>query len=513
MSEPVIVAKGIGKSFSGVKVLRDADLEIYPGEVLALVGENGAGKSTLMKILSGIHEPTTGHLERDSRTIEIRNPRDARSLGISIVHQELNLVPNRTVAQNVLLAAEPRVAGAMRITGLIDRTQLADEASRRLERVGAGTVPLHVRVSELPSAQQQLVEIARSLEPHVQVLLLDEPTSSLAGDKVAQLLGLIKELRSQGVGVVFTTHRLPEAFEVADRFVIMRDGRIVADENAAELDPDAVIRHMVGRSVANVYPSRSGEPRETVLSVRGLSGGMVRDASFELRSGEVLGFGGLIGAGRTETMRLLFGIDPVESGDIRINGNRKHFKHPREAVANGIGFVPEDRKNQSIIALLSVEKNMLLAALGAVTSAGFIRLVSARRLAAGFASRMRIKMSSPRQAIKFLSGGNQQKAVLAKWLLLKPRILILDEPTRGIDVGAKAEIYELINELRESGVAIIMVSSELPELLGMSDRVCVMAGGRVRATMDGNEANPENVMKFASMATEIYDASTQEVSR
>lgn len=510
MSEPVIVARDISKSFSGVQVLRDANLEIYPGEVLALVGENGAGKSTLLKIISGIHAPTSGHLERDSRTIEVKNPRDARSLGISIVHQELNLVPNRTVAQNVLLAAEPRVAGPMRVAGLIDRTQLEEEASRRLQRIGAGNIPLRVRVSELPSAQQQLVEIARSLEPHVKVLLLDEPTSSLAGKKVAQLLALIKELRGQGVGVVFTTHRLPEAFEVADRFVIMRDGRVVADQSAADLDADTVIRHMVGRSVANVYPSGSGIPGKTVLRVRGLSGGMVRDVSFDLSAGEVLGFGGLIGAGRTETMRLLFGIDPVSSGEIWIDGERRVFKHPRDAVASGVGLVPEDRKNQSIIPLLSVEKNMLIAALGRLTTFGYIRISKARSLAGEFASRMRIRMSSSRQSIKFLSGGNQQKAVLSKWLLVNPRILILDEPTRGIDVGAKAEIYELINELRESGVAIIMISSELPELLGMSDRVCVMAGGRVQATMNVADVSPENVMRFASFATGLNEASTEE---
>jgi ribose transport system ATP-binding protein len=496
---PLFSVRGIWKSFASVTVLRDIDLDVYPGEVLALLGENGAGKSTLMKIMSGIYQEDAGSIVYRGEPVDIDSPRAAQDLGISMIHQELNLLPNRTVAQNIFIGQEPHKAGLFGKLGQVDIRAMNQKAQQVLDRVGAVAFPSEL-LSELPTAQQQLVEIARTLASDAQVLLMDEPTSSLSEAQSQNLLQLICELSAQGLCIVFTTHRLHEAFEVADRFVVLRDGAMAGAAAASDTTADQVIQWMVGRPVSQRFLKREVGIGETVLEVRGLSGGMVQDVTFSLHKGEILGFGGLVGAGRTETTRLLFGADRTEAGEIIVDGQPVNIQSPVDAVKAGLGLVPEDRKTQSLILNLAVRQNMVLSALRDRLSRNGV--IDKRGVEGGikhYIDRLNIHLRSPEQKIRFLSGGNQQKVVLSRWLMLSPSVLILDEPTRGIDVGAKAEIYQLIGELVEAGIGVILITSEMPELLGLSDRVAVMSEGRIMKTLDRSEATPELVMTYASV--------------
>lgn len=496
----ILRAQGISKSFSSVLVLEDVDLEIRCGEILCLIGENGAGKSTLMRILAGVIPADKGCIFFRDEPVTIDNVAKAQSMGISMIHQELNLVPSRTVAQNIYLGREPRKPGLAGRLGIVDVRRLHQEATQVLKRVGSKSSP-ETTLWDLTAGQQQLVEIAKALASNAQVLFMDEPTSSLSEETSENLLALIRELKAQGMAIVFTTHRLPEAFKVADRFVVLRDGKKVGEGVASELTQEKVVEWMVGRPMDQHYPKQSAKMGEAVLSVRGLCGGMVKDIEFTVHSGEILGFAGLVGAGRTEMARLIFGADKTEAGEIVLNGQAVHIHSPIEAVKLGIGFVPEDRKKDALVLHHSVRENMILAGLRKLSRFGVIRFDQVREAMDRYIARLDIRLRSPDQEVKRLSGGNQQKVVLCKWLVLSPKVLILDEPTRGIDVGAKATIYQLMGELANEGVALVFISSDLPEVLGMSDRIVVMSEGRIRATLDRAEATPEVVMQYASQGT------------
>jgi ABC-type sugar transport system ATPase subunit len=401
------------------------------------------------------------------------------------------------VAQNIFIASEPHQSGVLGRLGQVDIRQMNRQAEQVLNRVGS-KVAVTRRLSTLTVAQQQLVEIAKALSAHAKILLMDEPTSSLSEEQAENLLRLIQELRAQGLGIVFTTHRLPEAFKIADRFAVLRDGKLVANVQAAETTAEKVIQWMVGRPLDNLFPKPEVKVGETVLSVRSLSGGMVKEIEFSLRRGEILGFAGLVGAGRTETARLLFGADKATTSEVTLEGRAVHIRSPKDAVKLGIGYVPEDRKLQSLFLDLAVRHNAALAGLPQFSWHGVIRPKQVDTSIRQYVKRLNIHLRSPNQKVRFLSGGNQQKVVLSKWLMLSPRVLILDEPTRGIDVGAKAEIYELIGELARAGIGIILISSEMPELLGLSDRIVVMSEGRIVNILDRSEATQERIMTYAS---------------
>ena len=498
--EIALSARGITKSYASQRVLDAVDLDVRSGEILALIGENGAGKSTLMRILAGATRADAGSIEFHGAAVTIGSVRQAQSLGIAMIFQELNLVPSRTVAQNIYLGREPVLAGARGRLGVVDRADLTRNAERALQIVGS-KVPATARLAELSVGQQQLVEIAKAISFDAKVLFMDEPTSALSEEVAENLLRLMASLRAQGMAIVFTTHRLPEAFKVADRFVVMRDGRIAGQAKAEEIDEARIVELMVGRPMNQHYPkARVAIGSEPVIEVVGLSGGMVKDVSFSVRSGEILGFAGLVGAGRTEMARLVFGADKPSAGVIRLNGKPVSNRSPAHAIARGIGFVPEDRKRDSLMLAHSVRSNIVLAGLRNLAVRGLVRSRRIDDSALQFAEKLGIRLRSLDQPIAGLSGGNQQKSVLSRWLLLSGRVLILDEPTRGIDVGAKATIYELIGELAAEGLAIVFISSELPEVLGLSDRIAVMAEGRVVKILDRAEANPEVVMRYASHA-------------
>jgi ABC-type sugar transport system ATPase subunit len=500
MKKTIIALKQINKSFA-TQVLFDVSFDIRAGEVTALLGENGAGKSTLMKIISGIYKADSGEIFLEGQKVEIKTPKEAQKLGISIIHQELNIVPNRTVAQNIFLGQEPRVKGFLGYLGRVNAKQVEQAATRELEKINAAYIDVHELTKNLTTAQRQLVEIAKALSFQARVLLMDEPTSSLAEDQSEMLIELIKQLKEQGMAIVFTTHRIMEAFGIADRFVILRDGYLVTDTQASpEVTYEKVIEWMVGRTVNQLYPKNTVPIGEKILEVEDLAGGMVEKSSFFVRQGEILGFAGLVGAGRTELMRLLLGIDKPTSKRVIFQGKPVTITTIRDAIALGIGFVPEDRKNQSLIAGLSVRENMALAGLPILSRhRTIIHNPNIDRTVAHYIAQLNIRLHSATQKMRSLSGGNQQKVVLAKWLLLSPRLLILDEPTRGIDVGAKAEIYQLLGKLVEQGIGIIMVSSDLPELLGVSDRIVVMANGKIMKTFPRKEVDAHKIMYYAGL--------------
>lgn len=491
-------ASAITKSYASQRVLESVDLEVRAGEILALVGENGAGKSTLMRILAGATRPDSGSIAFDGKPVAIHSVRQAQGLGIAMVFQELNLVPSRSVAQNIFLGREPRMRSLAGRLGVVDRGRLAEEAARALHVVGS-RIDATARVSDLTVGQQQQVEIARAVSFDAKVLFMDEPTSALSEDLAENLLQLMLQLKGRGMAIVFTTHRLPEAFKVADRFVVLRDGRFAGGGPAGQISEAEIVEMMVGRPMNQHYPKAEVAIRpEPVLEVKGLSGGMVRDVSFTVRPGEILGFAGLVGAGRTQMARLLFGAERPTAGEVRLAGKLVSYRSPVQAMAEGIGFVPEDRKRESLMLPHSVGDNIILAGLRRVATKGLVRSGRANEAAVHYAERLGIRLRSLDQPIAGLSGGNQQKCVLSRWLMLSTRVLILDEPTRGIDVGAKETIYRLIGELAQEGLAIIFISSELPEVLGLSDRIVVMAEGRAVATLDRAEASPERIMRYAS---------------
>ena len=490
--------EGISKSFPGVHALDGVDLEVRAGEVLALVGENGAGKSTLMKILSGAHEKDDGRILLEGRAVEIQNPHHAQALGISIIYQEFNLTRNQTVAANIFIAREPRARGLGGMLGFVDRSRMEAEAARVLERIHA-KIPPHAKVRDLSVAQQQMVEIAKAIAVQAKILIMDEPTAALGERETEILFETVRGLKTQGIAIIFITHRLEEMFRIADRVVVLRDGQRVGEIPVAQATPERVVQMMVGRSLQEIFHKEAVSIGGPVLEVRGLTRrGAVKDVSFTLHRGEILGFAGLVGAGRTETARLLFGADPRDSGEILLEGKPLTVSSPAEAVKAGLGLVPEDRGQQGLVLKMPVQENIVLATLPGHSSAGWMNRPAVAQTAQDFVQRLTIRTPHLRQKAMLLSGGNQQKVVLAKWLASQPRVLIMDEPTRGIDVGAKAEVHALMSSLARSGIGIIMISSELPEIMAMSDRILVMHEGRVAAILSRQEATQELIMGYAS---------------
>jgi ribose transport system ATP-binding protein len=483
---------GVSKTFPGVKALDQVDLDVRRGEVHVLLGENGAGKSTLMKILSGAVARDAGTIELDGVPVEINNPRDAQALGIRTIYQELTLVPYLSAAENIFLGREPQ-----RIRGVIDTRRMYDDAERLLAGLGVRVHP-HQPVGQMGIAHQQMVEVAKALVGHARILIMDEPTSALTTSEIDELFATIQRLTARGTAVIYISHRLEELTRIGHRVTVLRDGRKVSTHTIGEVDVPHLIRLMANRDITEHFPKRRVPPGAPLLEVQGLGRtGVLRDITFTVHAGEVVGVAGLLGAGRTEMARAIVGADPHDTGSIRIKGAPVLLKHPADAIRRGIGFLPEDRKTQGLIQMLSVGENTTLPSLGRLSRAGFLRRRAAAALAARYAAELRIKTPSLEQLVAQLSGGNQQKVVLAKWLAAGADILIMDEPTRGIDVGAKAEIYELMNQLAARGAGILMISSELPEVLGMSDRILVMRNGAIVTEFDAASATQERVLSAA----------------
>ena len=492
--EPVVRLQGVSKEFPGVKAVDSVDLEILPGEVHAVAGENGAGKSTLMKILSQVERPTEGEVKISGEPVAFRGPGYAQALGVAMVYQEFALAPHLSVAENLFLGREPVRAG------FVNRRKEKERAVELLGRVGLEVDPGRL-VSSLTVAEQQRVEIAKALAIEAKVLILDEPTATLAEKEIEGLFEVIQNLTSRGIAILYISHRLDEIFRIADRVTVMRDGKVVDTVPASELDEEKLVRLMVGREVGNLYPKPEAEIGDMVLRVSGISRGTVlQDCSFEVRSGEILGFAGLVGAGRTELARAVFGADPVDSGTVELEGREIKIKDPQAAIEAGIGYLTEDRKGEGLALQLGVAQNITLAHVPA--RAGFLDLGAELRTARRRRDELNIRTPSIRRRVQVLSGGNQQKVVVAKWLETRAKVLFFDEPARGIDVGAKAEMFGLIGDLAKEGRAIVLISSYLPELLNMCDRILVMREGRVAGTLSREEFSEELVIALATGAKE-----------
>lgn len=485
--------EGVRKAFPGVQALDGVDFDLRRGEVHVLLGENGAGKSTLIKMLSGAHRPDSGRILAGGREVRIHGAQDAERLGIATIYQEFNLVPELSVAENIFLGRQPRRFG------MIDRRAMEEAADKLLKRVGVEVAP-RTKVRELGIARLQMVEIAKALSLDARVLIMDEPTAVLTSGEVDKLFRIVRTLRDDGVGIVFITHHLEEIAALGDRVTVLRDGRSVGQVPAATPE-DELVRLMVGRSIEQQYPRERPDPGDPLLTVRGLTRhGVFHDVSFEVRAGEVVGLAGLVGAGRTEVVRAVFGADPYDAGSVEVRGARVARGDVSAAMGAGVGLVPEDRKGQGLVLDASVQENLGLVTLRSAGRCGLVDLKGRRAAAARVAGQLGVRMAGLDQPVRTLSGGNQQKVVIGKWLLAHSRVLILDEPTRGIDVGAKVEIYQLINELTASGRAVLMISSDLPEVLGMSDRVLVMAQGRIAGELPAHEATQDAVMALAVAA-------------
>ncbi|WP_235686759.1 sugar ABC transporter ATP-binding protein [Tomitella gaofuii] len=482
--------RGVGKVYPGVRALDGVDFDVHGGEVHVLLGENGAGKSTLIKMMAGVHRPDSGEMRMDGRPVHLHGPGDAEALGISTIHQEMSLVPQLTVAENIYLGRQPRRLG------IVDVRTMRRRARELLAEAGLA-IDADATVSDLGVAQRQLVEIAKALSIDTRILVMDEPTAVLSAGEVDALFAIVDDLRSRGVGVVFISHLLDEVARIGDRVTVLRDGGKVG-EVPASTGVEELVRLMVGRTIDQQYPRRDNPVGEPVLQVTGLSSaGRFEEVDLEVRAGEVVGIGGLVGAGRTEVARAVFGADHYDAGRIAVAGAPVRGGDVVAAYRAGIALVPEDRAGQGLVLGASVEENLCLATLAERTSLGLVDRREQRRQAVESVRRMGIKVHSIDQPAMTLSGGNQQKIVIGKWLMARPRVLILDEPSRGIDVGARAEIYALIGELTAQGAAILVISSDLPELLGLSDRVLVMADGRIRGELSGDDATQERVMALA----------------
>ncbi|HEY3281005.1 MAG TPA: sugar ABC transporter ATP-binding protein [Armatimonadota bacterium] len=490
----ILQMTGISKSYPGVQALTGVHLEVRKGEVHALVGENGAGKSTLMKILAGAEKRDSGEVLLDGQPLPDISPQKALSLGIGIIYQEFNLVPYLSAAENIFLGREPKGA----IPGFIDFKTMYSEAQRIMDDLGAN-LDVRRQVAGLSVAQQQMVEIAKATSQNAKVIAMDEPSATLTDHEMESLFRLIRRLRDQGVGIVYISHRLEEVFEVCDRVTVMRDGQWVGTTDVKDLDKEAIIRMMVGRELTEVIPKVPAPLGEPALEVHHLERkGVLHDISFSVRKGEVLGIAGLVGAGRTELARALFGADPIDGGEILLEGKKVRISSPQSAIKQGLGLVTEDRKQLGLVLQMVVRENVTLANLSELSSFGFVNRGREKVVAQGFVQSLGIRTPTVEQQVRNLSGGNQQKVVLAKWLFTRSKVLIFDEPTRGIDVGAKVEIYQLMNELAAKGVAIIMISSELPEVLGMSDRILVMHQGSLAGELSRAEASQERIMHLAT---------------
>jgi ribose transport system ATP-binding protein len=495
MPDPILQMKGISKSFPGVIALDGVDLEVYPGEIVGLAGENGAGKSTLMKILGGIYQPDSGTLYLDGQEVQMRSVSDSINKGVGFIHQELNVLDNLDVAENVFLGREP-VWG--RLLKLVDRKKIHAQSKVFLERLGLD-ISSRTPVKTLSIAHQQMVEIAKALSLDARILIMDEPTSSLTLTETARLLEVVKELKSQGVSVIYISHRLGEISGLADRVVVLRDGRNAGVLSGDQIDHDRIVKLMVGRDLNRfyAYEPTSGETGYFTVANLRTRRYPQQAVSFDLCKGEILGLAGLVGAGRSELAQAIFGVDAALGGSVFLEGRRLKIRSPQDAISNGISLVSEDRRRTGLVLEMALRENVTLPSLAGYAAAGLIDRVAERRVANEMCARLNIRAPSIEARVENLSGGNQQKVALAKWLLRNPKVLILDEPTRGIDVGAKAEIYQHMRRLAETGVAIIMISSDMEEVLGESDRVAVMHEGAITGILERDGCSEEAIMQLA----------------
>jgi ribose transport system ATP-binding protein len=494
MSPPLLEVRNLTKSFPGVRALRDVSLHLNAGEVLAVIGENGAGKSTLMKILAGVQAPDSGQILLDRQPVTIPSVKDALKLGIVLIHQELNLADNLDIGANIFLGREPRRFG------FIDRKTIYAQSQDLIRRVGLDA-PARTIVSSLTIGRQQMVEIAKALSVNARILIMDEPTSSLTQHETDQLYRVVRDLRSRGMAIVYISHRLGEVKELADRVVVLRDGQLAGQLAREEISHDRMVKLMVGRDLSQFYQRTSHTPGEPALEVMNLRTPQHprHELSFSVRTGEIVGVAGLVGAGRTEMLQTLFGVTPALSGTVKVAGQLVIPQSPREAIHAGLALVPEDRKQQGLILEMAVRENISLPSLRRTRRrGGFLNFAAERATAADAIQKLNVKTPSDRQVCQYLSGGNQQKVVIGKWLAMNPNVLLLDEPTRGIDVGAKREIYKLMEQLAQSGVAILFVSSEMEEVLGMSDRTLVMHEGKLTGELRRNELSEEAIMHLAT---------------
>lgn len=490
---PVLALEGVSKSFGAVRALRGVSLRLYAGEAHALAGENGAGKSTLIKALAGVHRPDAGTVLLDGDPVEFHGPADARDAGIAVIYQEPTLFPDLSVAENIFVGRQPR-----RSLGRVDHRAVRRAAAGLFERLGVDLDP-DQPARGLSIADQQLVEIAKALSFDARVLIMDEPTAALTGAEVARLFGVVRTLRAEGAAVLFISHRLEEIFALCQRVTTLRDGALISSEPLEGLSEDDLVRRMVGRDLDELYPKQRTEVGEVALNVSRLTReGVFTDVSFEVRRGEIVGLAGLVGAGRSEVARAVFGVDRFDAGEVEVLGRKLRSGAPSLAMAAGLALVPEDRRAQGLVMDMSIERNIGLTGFATTTRAGLMNRSAERDRAVDWAVKLQVKYARLADVVGTLSGGNQQKVVLAKWLATSPQVLIVDEPTRGIDVGTKAEVHRLLSSLAAEGVAVLMISSDLPEILGMADRVLVMHEGRLAAEIPRSEATEETVMAAAT---------------
>ena len=496
---PILTVKGMSKAFPGVQALDKVDFDAYAGQVTALLGENGAGKSTLMKILSGVYKADEGEIYLNGNQIQPQNPHQAQELGISIIYQEFNLTPNQNVYTNIFLGREPMQKGLVGKLGFVDGHYMRQHSDKLLAQVGARFSNDRL-VRNLSVAEQQMVGIAKALSVQAKVIIMDEPSSALGKEEVRVLFDIIQDLKRQGLAIIFITHRLDEVFEIADRAIVFRDGRRAGEVKVADATAEQIIGLMVGRALdRSAVHECMVATQEVVLQVRNLNRkSVLHEINFELHRGEILGLAGLVGAGRTETARAIFGVDRIDTGEIYINGKRVEITSPNSAVKAGLALVPEGRQTQGLVLIQTVERNIALPNLDTLSRSSFVNRGRMRQVVQKYVDKLNIRTPSLEQRVLNLSGGNQQKVVLAKWLASDPKVLILDEPTRGIDVGAKAEVYAIMNDLVQQGIGIIMISSEMPEILAISDRILVMYEGRIMGELTRAEATQERIMTLAS---------------
>jgi L-arabinose transport system ATP-binding protein len=488
----VLEIRNVSKAFPNVQALDDVSLDVRPGEVLAFLGENGAGKSTLLKILNGDYQPDSGTLTMDGEELRFSNPREARAAGIRVIYQEPEIIPGVDVAENIFAGELPRRGP------FVDRRALNQRVDAELAEYGfENALPRSRMGDELSSAQRQLVEIMRAVKSRMRILALDEPTSSLTDAEVDRLFALVRRLKSEGVAIIYVSHRLHEILQLADRVAILRDGKLVMVSQAASLTEDEIVRNMVGRDLGEVFDRHRAVSDRVVLEVRDIRSDWHKGITFDIKAGEIVSFAGLIGAGRSELAKVIFGELPMASGSVSIEGRQVSISQPSVAIREGIGFAPEDRKREGLVLIRSVMENITMAIMRRLTRFRIVQRRKERQIAGDYVERLNVRTPSLDQEVGKLSGGNQQKVVLARWLAAKPKVLILDEPTRGIDVGAKAEIYRLIDALANEGLAIMLISSELPEVLGMSDRIIVMQGGRITGELPGPGTTEAQVLELA----------------
>lgn len=493
--KPFVTMEGIDKSFSGNQVLNDVQFSVLPGEVHALMGENGAGKSTLIKILTGIHSKDAGKIEVNGQEKAFSSPKEAEKEGILVIHQELNIIPYLSVAQNMFLGKELTRGRS----GILKEKEMYERTKRNLSMLGVEDIDPNETAGKLSVGKQQMIEIARALSTDAEMIVMDEPTAALTDKEIENLFNVIRSLQMKNVSVVYISHRMEEIFNICDRVTVLRDGEYAGTKELKETSFDEIVKLMVGRELGDRFPERQHPRGETVFEVRDLEReGHFSDISFDIKAGEVLGVAGLMGAGRTEIMETIFGAAKRKKGKILVDGKPVSIKHPADAIKAGIGFITEDRKDEGLVLHLSIRENIALTNLKTVSKKGWMSRKKEAELVDQLIKKLHVRTTGAEQDVQSLSGGNQQKVVIAKWLGIEPKVLILDEPTRGVDIGAKKEIYHIMNELTELGVAILMVSSELPEVLGVSDRIMVIHEGKLATVLEGKEATQEKIMKAAT---------------